>query len=535
MVALVSMKLRATSYSLLPSPHLSTAILAGLVLAKLALHLLTAPGYGLHRDEYLYLDMGRHLAWGYKEIPPLLAPLAALSRALGTSGYAVRLFPALFGAATVGLAGLIVRALRGGWFATLTAGLAVGILPVLLVMHHLFQPNFLDVFCWTLYGYLLVRLIHEQQPRWLLWLGVAMGLGMLAKYSTAFYGLALVPAVLLSPGLRPWLFTRWTTLALGAALLLFLPNLAWQATHHWPVVGHMNKLQETQLGNVNPLDFLLDQVGMTLPGVLLWMAGLAFTFTRAGRPYQVLSLTFVFLIGMMLLTHGKNYYTAGIYPPLIALGAVALERWLAGQSILKIVGRTTLLFLIPLTVVRLFPVLVPIFPLPQLATYVRKLVRERPQFEGVVRWEDGQLHDLPQDVADMRGWPEYAPLAAKALARLSPAERAHCLLYGDNYGQAGAANWYGPQYGLPVCHSLNGSYSLWMPDSLGPIQAVIYLNEGALDDKMAPRFRHTEIIGVVQDPYARTRGAEVVLYREPIMNFTKLVRQRTIEARDGFE
>lgn len=66
-------------------------LIGALAAGKLALHLLTATGYGLHRDEYLYLEMGRHLAWGYKEVPPLLAPLAALSRALGDSAWAVRL------------------------------------------------------------------------------------------------------------------------------------------------------------------------------------------------------------------------------------------------------------------------------------------------------------------------------------------------------------------------------------------------------------------------------------------------------------
>lgn len=512
-----------------------TFILVALVLGKLALHLVTAPGYGLHRDEYLYLDMGRHLAWGYKEIPPLLVPFAVVSRALGSSGYAVRLFPALFGAATVGLVGLTVRALRGGWFAMLAAGLAVGLLPVLLVMHHLFQPNFLDVFCWTLYGYLLVRLVRDQQPRWLVGLGVALGVGMLAKYSTLFYGLALLPAVLLTPELRPWLFTRWAAIALGVAFLIFLPNLLWQATHHWPVVGHMNKLQETQLGHIEPLNFLLDQLGMTLPGAPLWLAGIAYTATRAGRPYRVLSLTFVFLISLMLATRGKNYYTAGIFPPLIALGAVALERWSSRRSVWPMLGRVVLLLLIPLTGWRIFPALVPLFPLPRLATYVQRLVRNNPQFEGLVRWEDGRLHALPQDVADMRGWPEYAPLAARALARLTPDERAHCLLYGDNYGPAGACNWYGPALGLPECYSLNGSYSLWVPDSLASIQAVIYLNEGDLDSQMAPRFRRMEIIGRVRDPYARIKGAEVVLYREPTMDFTALVRRRVAEARVGFE
>ena len=183
-------------------------VLAGLVVAKLALHLLTATGYGLHRDEFLYLEMSHHLAWGYKEVPPALAPLAALSRWFGESPAFVRLWPALFGAATVGLVGWLVRELRGGWWATLAAGLATAIAPVYLVMHHLFQPSFLEVFWWTLYGCLLVRFRHGPSTHLLVAFGVAVGLGMLAKYGTVFYVLALVPAALLDSVLRPWLWSR---------------------------------------------------------------------------------------------------------------------------------------------------------------------------------------------------------------------------------------------------------------------------------------------------------------------------------------
>ncbi|QNP50994.1 hypothetical protein H9L05_12725 [Hymenobacter qilianensis] len=39
--------------------------------------------YELHRDEYLYLNYGQHLAWGYLEVPPLMAVQSWLTLALG--------------------------------------------------------------------------------------------------------------------------------------------------------------------------------------------------------------------------------------------------------------------------------------------------------------------------------------------------------------------------------------------------------------------------------------------------------------------
>ena len=44
---------------------------------------LISPAYELHRDEYLYLNQGQHLAWGYLEVPPLIAAQDWVTLALG--------------------------------------------------------------------------------------------------------------------------------------------------------------------------------------------------------------------------------------------------------------------------------------------------------------------------------------------------------------------------------------------------------------------------------------------------------------------
>ena len=510
-----------------PAPTARLGRLSGwlwlLAAAKFLGQLLLSGRYGLHRDEYLYLDMAHHLAWGYKEIPPLLAPLAWLAQAvLGHSVIGVKFFPALFGGLTVLLTGLVAREAGGGRGAQLAAGLAVAVAPVYLVMHGLLQPNFLDVFFWTLYGYLIVRFVRRHEPRVLLGLGAALGLGLLAKYTTAFYALALVLALLLTPQERPWLLTHWFWGAVGLALLLFLPNLAWQATHHWPVLGHMHKLQETQLTNVSPGSFLVEQVLMTTAGAPLWLAGLWFGFTRAGRPFRPLTLAYLFVIGLLLLSRGKNYYAAPVYPPLIALGAVFLAR--RRRPVLPAALALGVLLTLPVV-----PALLPVLSIDQLARYVRRL-----PFDALTRWEDGRQHALPQDVADMHGWDEYAPLVQRALARLTPQERAHCIVYGDNYGQAGALNWFGPGLGLPRAYTLNGSNSYWMPVP-DTITAFIYANEGDRPEDLPKAFETMEVVGRVQHPYARVRGSEVLLFRHPKTDLRPFVQQRIQQAQDGFE
>ena len=95
-----------------PSGNCSLIPLVGLAAVKLCFHIATSNGYGLVRDEFYYLASTDHLAWGYVEHPPLSIALLALSRALlGDSLLAIRFLPALAGAATVFITGLIARAM----------------------------------------------------------------------------------------------------------------------------------------------------------------------------------------------------------------------------------------------------------------------------------------------------------------------------------------------------------------------------------------------------------------------------------------
>jgi hypothetical protein len=69
--------------------------------AKIIFHLFTNTIWGFHRDELLYLALGRHPDWGFWSNPPLTGWLSWLMQnTLGDGQAAVRLIPALFSAAT---------------------------------------------------------------------------------------------------------------------------------------------------------------------------------------------------------------------------------------------------------------------------------------------------------------------------------------------------------------------------------------------------------------------------------------------------
>lgn len=160
----------------LPSGALAVPLL--LAALKLALHALAVTQYGYFRDELYYIACSKRLAWGYVDQPPLSIALLALNRALfGDSLLALRWLPALAGAGTVLITGLLVRALGGGRFAQVLACLCAVLVPMWLVVDHFFSMNAFDTFFWSLAALLLLSALDQGRVGTWIWLGVVLGWG----------------------------------------------------------------------------------------------------------------------------------------------------------------------------------------------------------------------------------------------------------------------------------------------------------------------------------------------------------------------
>ncbi|QNF33440.1 glycosyltransferase family 39 protein [Adhaeribacter swui] len=483
-----------------------SVLLLVLVLIKFALSYVSVhPAYEFQRDEYLYLDEANHLAWGFLEVPPALALQAWLTKALGNHWYLVRFWPALFGALTMWVIGLTVKRLQGGWFALALAGIGF-LASAYLRINILFQPNALEFLCWSVYFYLLISYLQQPKNKYLYLLGLFIGVGLLNKYSVIFFLAGALPIIALSRYrvvfLKPAFY-----LAIGLAFLIFLPNLIWQWQHKFPVWQHMQELKATQLDLVKPTDFLKDQLLMSFPGAFIWLAGLiALLLARWARPYAVVGLIYLAVIGIFLWLHGKSYYALGLYPVLLAFGGVVWERIVAmrWQLFLK-----PILLLIPLLLIApAVPLLLPVLSPEATARYCQKF-----KATGILRWEDGQDHLLPQDYADMLGWEEMATLVRQAYAQIPVAERAETIIWCDNYGEAGAVNYYNAKYHLPRAHSTNASYSLWSPPRVNPKVVILVSDEAATD--LMPHFKSTQIVGRLNNPLYRESETHVSILREP--------------------
>lgn len=443
-----------------------TIILLGILVLKFILqYILISPWYDLQRDEYLHIDQGYHLAWGYLSVPPVTSWTSWLILQLGGSVFWVKFFPALYGTLTIFFVWKIVEKTGGSLFAHILAAISV-LFSSFLRMNVLYQPNSLDILCWTLLLYCMLLYANTSQAKWLYRAAVVFAIGFLNKYSISFLVVGLLPAIFLSSQ-RKMITQSALYKAVGLALLLILPNLVWQYNNQFPVVHHMKELAATQLVNVNRSEFLSFQLLFNLGSLPLIAASvIALLVYKPFRPYRFMLATLIFTLAVFVYFKAKGYYAAGLYPAFIALGAVFIaERTKAGwrKYLRPVFLAVPLLLFIPMFFV-VFPNKSPEYIVRHQEMY-RKL--------GLLRWEDGKDHQLPQDFADMLGWKQLALLTDSIYARLPDPQQT--IIICDNYGEAGAINYYSTTPGL-VAHSFSADYINWL--SLDrPLKNILLVEE----------------------------------------------------------
>lgn len=482
-----------------------TLLLLFFIALKFALqYLLVSPSYELHRDEYLHLDQGKHLALGYQSVPPLTAWLSFIVQWLGNGIFWVRFFPAFFGALTLAVVWKTIEALKGSLFA-LVVGAVCALFSVLLRINILYQPNSLDILCWTGFYFVLIRYLQTQNPRWLWATAVVLALGFLNKYNIIFLLIGLVPALLTTKSSRQLFSDKKVYAAALLALVLILPNLWWQFDNRFPVVAHMNELARTQLVNVNRLDFLKEQLLFFLGGLPLILAGLyALLFYKPFEKYRFFFAAFVLTLAAFVYFKAKSYYAIGLYPVYIAFGAVYLDtllkngwkRWLR-----------PILVLIPLLA------FIPFYHIAFPNKSPEYIVNHNEKYKeaGLLRWEDGKDHRLPQDFADMTGWKELAQ-KTDSVYELLP-NRHKTLVLCDNYGQAGAINYYSKQ-GIRAV-SFNADYIDWFDLKTPYVNLIRVKTLGDDAQEMAetsPYFETAVHAGSIENQYAREFGTTIFVF-----------------------
>jgi hypothetical protein len=498
-----------------------TTILIGFIGLKFLLQfLLLSSEYDLHRDEYLNLDQANHLAWGFLSVPPFTSWTSYIIQLLGNSVFWVKFFPALYGALTIYVVWKAIEELNGNLFALILGATCV-LFSALLRLNTLYQPNSFDVLSWTVLYFMVLKYIKSDDSKWLYIGAIAFAIGFLNKYNMVFLLIGLVPSLLITEHrkifLKPALY-----LAILVGLVLILPNLVWQYNHNFPVFHHLKELAETQLVNVNRLDFLKNQLLFFIGSIIVIFAAFyALLFHKPFSKYRLFFFTILFTLMAFTYFKAKDYYAIGIYPIYIAFGSVYLA------NILKDGWRK---YLRPLVIAVPILLFIPIYNVAFPNKSPEYIVQHSENYKklGSLRWEDGKDHLLPQDFADMLGWKELALKVDSIYTKIPNKEKT--LILCDNYGQAGAINYYTRQNIRAV--SFNADYLDWF-DITKKYENLIRVKEAEDVNvelrETSPFFENSAIAGSVTNKYAREFGTGIFVFTGAKIDIRKRIKEEIAE------
>jgi hypothetical protein len=498
-----------------------TILLLCFIFLKFALqYILLSPEYELQRDEFLHLDQANHLAWGYLSIPPVTSWISTFIQLLGNSLFWIRFFPALFGALTIVVVWKAIEELEGNLFALLLGATSV-LFSALLRINGLYQPNSLDVLCWTTFCFILIKYVNTENSKWF-YIGIlVLAFGFLNKYNIVFLLVGVFPALLLTK--RSVFQDKHFYFSILLFLLLILPNLIWQFNNNFPVYHHMQILAETQLVNVNRWDFLKDQLLFFIGSLFVIIAALyAFIFYPPFKKYSFFFWTLVFTLLIFTYLQAKSYYAIGLYPIYISFGAVYLGTvlkfdWKKYLQPIAIV--IPILFFIPISKI-MFPNKSPQYIATHPETYKKF---------GLLRWEDGKDHELPQDFSDMLGWKELAHKTDSIYATLPAGEQT--LIICDNYGQAGAINYYTKNKNI-IALSFNADYVNWFQldkKYVNLIRVKEFKNEDTELKETSPYFDKSYVAGSITNTFAREYGTTIFVFEKAKIDINQRIKKEIEE------
>jgi 4-amino-4-deoxy-L-arabinose transferase-like glycosyltransferase len=429
------------------SPALGRLLLLGGIVAVALIAF--AGGYGYHRDELYFLVAARHLAWSYPDQGPLTPLVARIMTSLAPGSLTIlRTAPALMAGGTVFVTGLISFELGGTRRAQVIAAGCAAVASVVLATGHLLSTTTFDLLAWSIVTWLFARSIRTGNGRLWLVAGVVTGLALLNKPLIPFLLVGLGVG-LLTVGPRQVLRGRWLWAGLVIALVMWSPWLLWQNAHGWPQlkvsssIAHGGSASSQPRWALVPFQFLL--VSPVLCPV--WIAGLvALARDERLREFRSFAVAWAVLVLIFLVTGGKPYYLAGMFPVLLGAGAIKVDGWLARGR--RRVRRGLLVAAIVSSGLVSAVIAFPILPQKQL----------------------GPVLAADSDVGETIGWPDLVRTVAAVYREAGrPA-----VIFTSNYGEAGAVDRFGPALGLPGAYSGHNAFGEWgpPPDRPGPVVVV---------------------------------------------------------------
>jgi hypothetical protein len=453
-------------------PALAWVIAAAFVAFELAI----SGRYGFMQDELYFIVASHHLAFGYVDQPPLAPLLTRITDILGVSPAAIRIVPALAGGAVVVLTARQAALFGAGRAGRVLAALAMACAPVLLGADHSANTTPPDLLAWTVVVVCVSTALLRDRPRWWLGAGVAAGLGLQDDNIVMLLLVTLAVGILFT-GQRPVLRTWWPWIGSAIALVIWAPDLIWQATHGWPQLAMSAALHREN-----------DSAGAYaggIPGQFLDVGLLVAPLVVAGfvRLWRTAELRFLAVAAALVVIYvvawvpGKAYYSDGLAPAVLAAGAAAAECWVARGG--RPAARRVLL------------TAAPVVGLAAIVSFVLPIVPV------------SDVHKLPatsqqsSQIGDTVGWPQLTAAVAAEDVALSRSGLRPTSIFTGYYGEAAAVQVLGGHDHLPPVLSGHNAYWMWGPGSASDRTVLVVDALGQL----RPYFASCRLLTTYYAPY----------------------------------
>ncbi|MFA5299415.1 MAG: glycosyltransferase family 39 protein, partial [Lutibacter sp.] len=480
---------------------------------NLTLYLVADSHSGFQGDELLYIEAGKHFAFGYMEFPPLIGLLAFFQNLFHNhSIFIYHIFPHLASILILILSAKITIELGGQNKAVFLVLLGIIIAPGFGGSQQVFQPVVFSQLFWMLSFYYLVRFLKflDRKSLWLLTFSCI--LGFLSKYDAIFFFFGLT-SLLFFTRTRNALVRNKFWLNILVVLICISPNLIWQILNDYPALQMFNRLYETQLDKINRITNIKELFISINPIVtlLLFLPGIYYMTSSKNKSLIFpLASSIVLSFFFLLYKNGKAYYFYPIALTILPFGAVFLEQIILKRKRWTIYPITILM----LTGSLLIPFGMSVYSFNRYLTKIYPF--EKKEIDG------GKFAVRNSGYYSKQKW-QTTMLQLKSVYDSLPVdERESCLIWGKHYGQAGAVNLFRNQYSLPPAFSYHGSFYSWTPSGQMP-KTIIALSY-RVGNFFQPYFGNITKVRTIYNPYS-DNDEELYQYiyicKEPKQSFGK--------------
>ncbi|WP_157558147.1 ArnT family glycosyltransferase [Niabella aurantiaca] len=469
-------------------------ITAFFCITKLLLHLIADSHSGFQGDELLHIEAGRHLAAGYMEFPPFIAAVAFVQNLFGSDAVFVHhLFSHIAGVLIMVYLAKITVHTGGGKQAVILVLLGFLIAPAFGRSNQLFQPVVFSQLFWIMGFYYLVGFVKDHRSGDLWRLTGCCILGFLTKYDSVFFLAGLLSLLMFARTRRALVACKcWLPLLLFAVVIL--PNVIWQIRNDFPALQMFDRLYKTQLSGLQRTTTVAKLLMSINPftAFLLLIPGVCFlAFFKRGRVFLPLAGAIAISFFLLLYKNGKPYYFFPVILTILPFGALFWEQEVLMKRKWIMYPVTGLLLLGGLMI----PFGMPVYNLP---TYLKRIF----PYEGEMA-SDGHYRVKFDEYYTRSKWKETLHELKTVYDSLPANERAHCLIWGKHYSQAGIVSLYRNVAGkqqLPPVFSYHGSFYTWAPGGAMPhtIIALSYQAGNFFD----PYFDFVVPVRKIENPFA---------------------------------